>query len=116
MAYFKFYEGVTNVKKLSNVSFTSELVVPISITLILPVNNTDIIDVDSSSSISDSDSNSISNNLLDTLHPAEIEKLDKKPKFSKFKVADLRNLAHEHGLVENMDQANKIKKDENTIK
>ena len=24
MAYFNFYEGVTNVKKLSNVSFTSE--------------------------------------------------------------------------------------------
>lgn len=74
--------------------------------------NADIVDIESDSSLSDTDSNSVQNNLLNTLLPKEMETLEKKQPISKLKVADLRNLAHENGLVTSMEQAKKISKDE----
>lgn len=47
--------------------------------------------------------------------PDESDDLSKKKLFSKMKVAELRTLVFNNGLVENMDLANKIKKD-NLIK
>lgn len=74
--------------------------------------NADIVDIESNSSLSNTDSNSVQNNLLNTLLPKEMETLEKKQPISKLKVADLRNLAHENGLVTTMEQAKKLSKDE----
>ena len=79
-----------------------------------PINN--ILEVIDNSSDSESNITSDQNDLVETINNNEIEELQefdtKKPIFSKLKVADLRILVNEKGLVQSMEDANKIKKDD----
>ena len=79
-----------------------------------PINN--MLEVIDNSSDTESNTTSVENNLVETINNNEIEELQefdtKKPIFSKLKVADLRLLVSEKGLVQSMEDANKIKKDD----
>lgn len=82
-------------------------------------NNVDIVDIETTSSNSDTDDESEKDKLLETLHPNELEKIEKIEKIEKveksimkLKVGELRSLVCDKGIVETMDQAKKISKEE----
>lgn len=86
----------------------------------------DIVEIETTSSNSETDE-SEKDKLLETLHPGELENIEKideveklekiektdiKQSIMKLKVGELRNLVCEKGILESMEQAKKISKDE----
>lgn len=117
---------ISKITEISNIVTDKTFNSVVSLELSNLDNPLDIVEIETTSSNSETDE-SEKDKLLETLHPGELENIEKideveklekiektdiKQSIMKLKVGELRNLVCEKGILESMEQAKKISKDE----